>query len=338
VSWPAPSPGAESRALLQQFQELDTEGRQSLLSQWIDAPDPAQVEALIAGAGDADETVRLLSLQTLEELAAPEALSVVISALDAPRATLREAAASALAGYRDSQHSPQLLAALQGASSVARRALLVSLRERRPDGALTPLLACLDDPDRDVRQEAIVALGHLGDARALPALRVRMHDADPNVQRAALGVLAQIDLEASVPGLVSALSGPHWQVRVEAARELARTRVEASRKAAAAPLTAALGDPAWQVRKQSILSLGQLLIAEAAPRLVQELSSPIAELRKCAHTRWECCGTQAREPRCRAWPATRTQRCDALPRTRCARSTRSRQVVRRRCRRAISLL
>ncbi|HEX6241478.1 MAG TPA: HEAT repeat domain-containing protein, partial [Polyangiales bacterium] len=109
MSSPASS-SAEGQALLRQFQALDTEGRQSLLSQWIDAPDAAQVEALMAAASDADDTVRLLSLQTLAELAAPEALAVVIAALDDPRATLREAAASALAGYRDGPHAKQLLA------------------------------------------------------------------------------------------------------------------------------------------------------------------------------------------------------------------------------------
>lgn len=99
---------------------------------------------------------------------------------------------------------------------------------------------------------------------------------DWSVKETAVDALARIGA-SSVPALIDALSDPSPEVRVEAARSLAR--MGDTGKAAVPVLIERLRDPDENVRQASARALGQMgpAAAEAVPALIAILKSPDSE-------------------------------------------------------------
>lgn len=109
----------------------------------------------------------VLALQAIAAIGTPEAMAVVVGALDRP--DLRWAAVGLVADFKMAQ-------------------------------ALKPLARCLSDPSPDVRTEVVRALVAIGDPRTLPWLRkVSEQDPDQRVREAAREAFRRISIHHGRP-------------------------------------------------------------------------------------------------------------------------------------------
>ncbi|HEY2841241.1 MAG TPA: HEAT repeat domain-containing protein [Pirellulales bacterium] len=102
------------------------------------------------------------------------------------------------------------------------------------------------------------------------------------VKETAVDALARIG-NMAVPALIDALNDPNPDVRVEAARSLARMGDQG--KAAVPTLIERLSDPNEEVRQASARALGQMgpAAAEAVPALMALIKAPDAESQPADH-------------------------------------------------------
>lgn len=151
--------------------------------------------------------------------------------------------------------------------------------------ALAPVAGCgesapLTKPtDAEIKQLRATAEGGMPAASgsALPLFQMpTMGYRDWTVKETAVDALARIGA-SSVPALMDALKDPNPDVRVQAARSLAR--MGDSGKAAVPLLIERLHDPNEDVRQASARALGQMgpAAAEAVPALIAILKSPDSE-------------------------------------------------------------
>lgn len=151
--------------------------------------------------------------------------------------------------------------------------------------ALAPLTGCSESAppakptDAEIKQLRATAEGGMPSQAStpfpvfqLPTMGYR----DWTVKETAVDALARIGA-SSVPALIDALKDPSPEVRVQAARSLAR--MGDSGKAAVPVLIERLHDPNEEVRQASARALGQMgpAAAQAVPALIAILKSPDSE-------------------------------------------------------------
>jgi len=151
--------------------------------------------------------------------------------------------------------------------------------------ALAPLTGCSESTppakptDAEIKQLRATAEGGMPSQASnpfpvfqLPTMGYR----DWTVKETAVDALARIGA-SSVPALIDALKDPSPEVRVQAARSLAR--MGDSGKAAVPVLIERLHDPNEEVRQASARALGQMgpAAAQAVPALIAILKSPDSE-------------------------------------------------------------
>jgi HEAT repeat protein len=124
----------------------------------------------------------------------------LITRLKDKDATLRAAAARALAMFTDARAVEPLTVALTDPEPLVRWSAALAFRSRKDARAVEPLIRALKDKDSSVRGQAATALGALNDARATPALIAMLRDGDPNRRDAALALLEMDDPRARSAG------------------------------------------------------------------------------------------------------------------------------------------
>ena len=151
--------------------------------------------------------------------------------------------------------------------------------------ALAPIAGCGESApptkptDAEIKEFRASAEGGMpaSSGSAFPMFQLpTMGYRDWTVKETAVDALARIGA-SSVPALIDALKDPNPDVRVQAARSLAR--MGDSGKAAVPILIERLHDPNEEVRQASARALGQMgaAAADAVPALIAILKSPDSE-------------------------------------------------------------
>jgi len=232
-------------------------------------------------------------------------------ALRDPVASVRQAAAEALGGVKDSVAVRALMEVLRTDESAAvRRAAAWSLGEIADAMAIPALSEALSrDRDAETRKNAASALGHIDSPRGTPALmqalerdteaavrieaaealaniedpaatdaliRVLDRDDDPGVRRAVIEAIDHMESARAVPAVSRALRDKDASVR-RAAAEALGSMDDNEAVPALIPLAR---DPDVEVRRAVIQALGSLGDRRAVPAFVGALADADAEVRQ----------------------------------------------------------
>ena len=208
----------------------------------------------------------------------PEALPLLLNALDDPSATVRESAAEALGGLGDDAATGSLLAALNDESVDVRAAAAGALGDVGDARAAPALLQGLDDLHPEVRKASAEALGALGDAAAVDPLIGALDDPNAGVREAAAGSLGELGDASAVSALTIALRDGEADVREAAAESLGQL----DDRRAIAPLSRALEDPSPDVRRSAAIALGAIGDRRAVEPLIDALDDREALVRQAA--------------------------------------------------------
>jgi HEAT repeat protein len=166
-----------------------------------------------------------------------------------------QAAAMALARYRDRGSLRWLLArpaALARRSRPARLAVLRAFGRAGLPVIAEALAGEIEDRRLEIAMVEALGLGRHRDAQAL--IERRLTAADLDLRVAAARALGRMQAVECATALIGALKDPEWQVRAQAARALGRVRAPLAMHA----LAARLGDPSWWVRRHAAYALMEL--------------------------------------------------------------------------------
>ena len=175
----------------------------------VKKPTAASQALLVRALDDEDKPVRRAAL---DSLISPDAIPVLIGAIDNPHPDVRLLASKALARHGDARALAPLvaLATIPEPEEKERRTNWLNLtqsaprrtrRTGRPRRALPHLIPSIDSPHEEIRKEAALALARVSTPDRMDTLRGALQHADPEVKyRAAYGLACLGD--ASVVSLV----------------------------------------------------------------------------------------------------------------------------------------
>jgi hypothetical protein len=190
-------------------------------------------------------------------------LAAAFTGLHGRRAWRRAAAAYSLGDMACPEAVPVLVDALQDPSAEVRAAAVRSLGRLRDPAVAEPLVQSLV-ARRVPRGMAGAALLELGTAAVPELRRVAGHD-DPAVRAIAVTVLGLVGDSNDCDLVLVAIADPSPDVRAAASRALGRIGTPAAEPA----LRSALDDEAHYVRAEAAASLGAIHARPALPRLLQ---------------------------------------------------------------------
>jgi hypothetical protein len=190
-------------------------------------------------------------------------LDAAFAALRSRRAWRRAAAAYSLGDMACPEAVPVLVGALEDHSDEVRAAAARSLGRLRDASVAEPLVQSLV-AHRVPRGMAGSALLELG-VPAVPELRRIARHEDPRVRAIAVTVLGLVGDSGDADLALTAIADPSPDVRAAAARALARIGTSAAEPA----LRTALDDGAHFVRAEAAAALGTIHARPAVPRLLQ---------------------------------------------------------------------
>jgi HEAT repeat protein len=185
----------------------------------------AAVEALVAALDDANEAVRVASMEALikiviepgtvrraddDRLAEVRRLIPLVPLrreLQTHSAPNSAYAAHLLGWLAHPSTLPDLIAALGDADETLRYAAVEAIM-RYGHTAIPSLLEALENPAALIRENAAELLGMLANASVVPALLARLSDEDTDVRQAILRALGALGGEAAYEGLLRALDDP----------------------------------------------------------------------------------------------------------------------------------
>ncbi|HEY5546721.1 MAG TPA: M56 family metallopeptidase [Gemmatimonadaceae bacterium] len=241
------------------------------------------------------------------------AIGALADALRDPVASVRQAAAEALGGTKDSVAVRALMEVLRtDESPLVRRSAAWSLGEIGDAQAISALAEALTrDRDTEVRKNAAAALGHIDNPRATSALttalerdaevsvrieaaealasiedpaaidaliRVLDRDDDPGVRTAVIEAIDNMESSRAVPAVSRALRDGNAEVRRAAAEALGSM----DDNDAVPPLMAIVRDADNEVRRAVVHALGNLSDRRALPAFVGALADADVEVRRAA--------------------------------------------------------
>lgn len=207
-------------------------------------------------------------------------IGALAEALRDPVASVREAAAQALAATRDSIAVRALIEVLRtDESAVVRRSAAWALGELS-DASAIPVLseAVTRDRDAEVRKNAASALGSIDSPQGTPALvQALERDAEVSVRIQAAESLASIEDQSSIDALIRALDRDD-DPGVRRAVIEAIDNLEGARAVPA--VSRALRDANVEVRRAAAEALGSMDDRDAVPALVNAARDTDAEVRQ----------------------------------------------------------
>ena len=180
---------------------------------WAD--DPIGMGILAKLLPDGNKKVRDAASYTLRKLPDPRAASVVIPLVNAPDASTRRAAVSALEGRTDAGTIDALVSALFDEESEVHKLASQHLETLLTAEALPEALRAARQQNADARFWAVRCLGAAGSA-ALEPLRGFAEDLDSQVRVAVAHSLGLMRDGRAVPLLLGLLDDPEIDVRIEA--------------------------------------------------------------------------------------------------------------------------
>lgn len=213
--------GVEESRWLTQLTSSDPEKRREAVLELSHIEGSAAASALSSALADHSPRVRAAAAAGIAERREAAAVPLLAACLTKDKdAFVRKMAAYALGGFRGSDRTAALMAALTDKDPEVRGAAAVSLGVFADAEAVAPLTAALSDKnafvrahaaralgvngaaaiqsvptlkklltsqdDGEVRRQAATALGSIGDRSALTALELARHDKDPYLVQAAI--------------------------------------------------------------------------------------------------------------------------------------------------------
>ncbi|MEQ8539554.1 MAG: HEAT repeat domain-containing protein [Coleofasciculus sp. D1-CHI-01] len=169
---------------------------------------------------DSDSYVRRKAANALAEIGNPQAVEILIAALNDSRGIVRLYMKVGKIG--DAKAVNGLFAALHDSDRYVRWKVAEALAEIGNPQAVEGLIAALNDSDRYVRWKVAEALGKIGDAKAVDGLIAALNDSDSDVRRNAAEALGEIGNAKAVNGLIAALNHSDFSVRMDAADALGK--------------------------------------------------------------------------------------------------------------------
>lgn len=227
---------------------------------------------------NAEFVMRSVALGQHEDAAVhgPEAVEMLIQALEDRTCPRRHAAAAALGKTADSRAVPPLEAALNDEDRLVRVAAIEALSQMGNSQSASALLNLLKDGDAHVRATAIDALGRMGDARVVDHIAESLlQDSSWDVRKLSVEALGRVKDERTTQLLWQALKDPDHDVRQTAATTLGPIPDPRS----IGPLVLALKDENSSVRQAAKGSLRQIdrqwEISPGAASVIQELEASL---------------------------------------------------------------
>lgn len=261
---------------------------------------------------DESDTVRIAAVKTLARFETREALAALPAALKDRSPRVRQAGATALAGFKEQSEDSlkALLEALKDADPLVRAAAVgslgsvknftvegpvaemasdefalvrkhvaASLRSLDARSRLLTTVGLLNDPDMSVRIEAAATLAAFQSQDAILPLIARINDDDKFVRRAAARALVDLKLaDAILPKLIEQLQNESAPARREAAWALGEYRD----KRATGPLCAIVTDQDEETALNIIQALGKIADRAAVETLLGQLRHSMAPKRAMA--------------------------------------------------------
>ncbi|QOT81166.1 HEAT repeat domain-containing protein [Cupriavidus basilensis] len=244
----------------------------------------AFVPSLLAATRDEDPYIRASAIHALGhydmETHAQAAQAVIRALAGDPDASIRAAAAAALASQSPKHVHALVKAALGDASAEVRTQAVLALGVFRTEPAVEALKDRLGhDQDAEVRAFAASMLGELRRADLIPDLRVAVNDSDEGVRATVLSALRECAGFEVGPALcnvlLAALSDTSAIVRETAAEALRFSSPEAI-----PALMVAANDEVARVRLQAVIALGSMQVHQAIDTLANRVfSDPDEEVR-----------------------------------------------------------
>ena len=216
-------------------------------------------------------SVKKRAIKGLTPLHGDAVRTALINALAETDASVRQAAADALAAQADAAAVPALLKAMNDPESSVRASAAHALGVLKAPEAVNPLIAMLSDTDVDAAVASANALAELHDPAALDKLISIVSDtATPApLYDAAANALAKMQNPRAVPILVKLLGSPKENIRWASADALGGLGVADAVK----PLAAvALKDSNPEIRVVALASLSKIGDKSALETLVDALS------------------------------------------------------------------
>ncbi len=242
------------------------------------AASPAAVPALVAAIRDRhedDASVKVAAAAALARMRDASAIPLLVSELERNDERSSRNIAEALVAF-GGLAVPALLELLIAPSHPPARVWAARVLGHIGDARATDaLVARLYDRDDLLRMAAAEALEGIGDGRALqPLVRATLRDPAPQVRAHAAAAVAKIEGERAIDVLIAALADPDYSTRLRALEAFETMRITDT-----SPLEAALRDPNAEVRRRAALALERVGYLD---RVVGELTAESHEVRQRA--------------------------------------------------------
>ncbi|MEM4780725.1 MAG: HEAT repeat domain-containing protein [Halalkalicoccus sp.] len=213
--------------------------------------------------------------------------------------TVRERAATLLAGFEEEVATEALIEAVESDDSAAVRAEAIDsldaigvdailecmsrIAEFEREGgadwvAADEVATVLESSAPEMRMAAASALGHLDEPRAVPVLVEALSDSDPRVRARVARACGTLGHARAVGPLATCLGDETAAVRREAAQSLGRIGTDGALSA----LFDRVDDPSETVRYVVVSALGESGRPEPVPALGEALSDPSPMVRRAA--------------------------------------------------------
>ena len=185
-----------NRALLTPFDRLlatcRVEERQHMATALGGFSSPLCVALLRIMLRDTEGRIRSAAVQSLADLALPQATGVLVEALTDANSDVRWIATRALGDLSGATAVDALIPMLRDEDNEVGRVAAEALGQQADRRAVPHLIAALRESYPLLRESAVLALGHLADARALPALRDMLNDENLQVRQSARNALQRL--------------------------------------------------------------------------------------------------------------------------------------------------
>jgi HEAT repeat protein len=178
-------------------------------------------DTLMSLLNDPHKSVRQAALEGLAGLNLPMDIGALCQLLRDPDLTVQSKAIETIIQVNDPAAMHHLLDILQDESEYVRRAAVEVLNAVGNTNAIKDLLGALRDQDWWVRVRAADALGNIGGSRVVEAILPLIKDEDEFIRRCVVEVLNTTKDERAFQYLVEALEDQDWWVRERAVDALA---------------------------------------------------------------------------------------------------------------------
>lgn len=262
--------------LLDALEDVDDATREEAAKTLADRADPSTIDALVSACGDDFWSVRVHVAWGLAKIGGSAAAEAVIGLFNDPIMEVRNRAVEA-AVHMGPAILDRLVSALKDERWRVREHAAKALGGIKNTKAVDALIAACRDRDGAVKSAAAEALGKIGEPKAVPALIKLFRDSSKIVRETAGTALVYIG-EPSVDALIEGLTDKDFVVRCHAARalggmttdyQIGRTWVREPKVVDA--LIAALKDPDRAVREDAAIALGMIGDPQAVDALIEAM-------------------------------------------------------------------